>query len=147
MGHGDAVFQQGDRAEAVDRHAASADVAGGFTAGGFDPEARHGLQRFGDAGRRLHTQGFFIDCGDRIAGFRLAALAGAAGDDDFDGSVIGRLGAVGHGYGRGGLRLGVLSVGAAGHGQGDKACRDHERGFGVKGHETPHLCCVLSTLY
>src|SRR3569833_151114 len=44
MLNGHSVFEQGDGAEAIHRDAAGADVTAGLTAGGFHPEAGHGLQ-------------------------------------------------------------------------------------------------------
>jgi len=112
MHHRDAVFQQGDRAEAVDRDAARADVAAGLAAGGFHPEPGHRFERLGHAGRRLHAQLLFLDVGDRVTGLGLGAHAGAAaaGDDD-------RIQVLGGGTGSAGGLLGKHGSRGKGGGQ------------------------------
>ncbi len=123
--HRHAVIEQGDRTEAVDRHAARAHVAAGLAAGGLDPEARHALQGFGDAGGRLQAQPLLVDAGDRIAGFGLAAFlhAGAAGDDD----RVQLLGAGGRGGASGFLGMdGQQAGGEASAGREDAANRTAE---------------------
>ena len=78
-----AILQNVDRAKTVDRNAACADVARGFTARGFNPKAGHRLHGFGDRCRGLHSQAVFIDGGDGVAGVDLGADAatGTAGHD------------------------------------------------------------------
>ena len=74
------------------RNAAHADVRTRLAAGGFDPEARHGAERIGDAERRVHAQRIAVDRRDRVAHFHFANVfdTSAAGDDhSFD--VIRRL--------------------------------------------------------
>ena len=92
--HGQAVLEQVDRTEAVDRNAARADIARAFAARGLDPEAGDRLQRLGHARRRARADHVVRQGGDGVAGVELGALAGAgaAGDDDL---LVGRGGAGG----------------------------------------------------
>ena len=86
------ILQQADCAEPFLRNAAHADVRTRLAAGGFDPEARHGAERVGDAEWRVHAQRIAVDRRDRVAHFHFANVFDtSAARDDHSFDVIRRL--------------------------------------------------------